>query len=68
MLVLGVLVIVSPTSIRSRILKVDLSTQDNGAFIVSPTSIRSRILKGRPSSVLSAAHCLFHPRRSVRGY
>ena len=36
---------VSPTSIRSRILKVGLEREIINAAIVSPTSIRSRILK-----------------------
>mgnify|MGYP000995357923 CR=1 FL=1 len=39
--------LVSPTSIRSRILKETIpSTATKRNFIVSPTSIRSRILKG----------------------
>jgi len=42
----GVLSLVSPTSIRSRILKANSLIGEEKRNEVSPTSIRSRILKG----------------------
>jgi len=58
---------VSPTSIRSRILKVASWSSASSSIIVSPTSIRSRILKEEPNLDFYSLKT-FHPRRSVRGY
>ena len=60
---------VSPTSIRSRILK-DVAIWNGQRFapMVSPTSIRSRILKGLMTTSAPSPVNPFHPRRSVRGY
>jgi len=60
---------VSPTSIRSRILKAD-NEQCSADLqtVVSPTSIRSRILKDLQPPRPCRTSRRFHPRRSVRGY
>ncbi len=50
---------VSPTSIRSRILKGHTRPLLSRAVIVSPTSIRSRILKGIPRTMVMAVSTSF---------
>jgi len=59
---------VSPTSIRSRILKVYWDLRIGTYDLVSPTSIRSRILKVSEEIGDGLERTKFHPRRSVRGY
>jgi len=51
--------LVSPTSIRSRILKVELAGWTHDPTDVSPTSIRSRILKGS---------CPMTPRKTLKRF